>query len=66
MEILMRHENLKPVDHLRQRDRPVFLPIVERLRIIDIHNKILFLALKMHLGLLGVSTSHLAFVGGAG
>lgn len=63
-ELLMRHEYFKPIDHLRQRDRPVFLPIFERLSIVDIDNEILFLALKMHLGLLGVSTSHLVLLRG--
>lgn len=54
----MRHENLKPVDHLRQRNRAVGFPIAERLSVVDIHDEIFFFAVKMHLGLLGVSTRH--------
>lgn len=62
--ILVRHENLKAINHLRQRDRAVVFPIVERLGIIDVYDKIFFLALEMNLGLKSVSTSHAGFVGG--
>ncbi len=54
----MRHENIKAVDHLRQRDRAVLFPIVEGFSAVDVHDEIVLLAWKMHLTLLGVSTRH--------
>lgn len=61
-QILVRHENLEAIYNLRQRDRAVAFPLVERLCIIYVHNEIFFLALKMDLGLRSVST-HVGIVG---
>lgn len=51
----MCHEDLEAIYDLGQRDRAVTFPFVERFGIVDIHDKILFLALKMNLGLRSVS-----------
>lgn len=57
----MRHENLKAIHNLRQRDRAIIFPLVERIGIVDVHDEIFFLALIMNLGLRSVSTGHVGF-----
>ena len=52
----MGHEDLEAIYDLGQRDRAVTFPLVERIGIVDIHDKIFFLALIMNLGLRSVST----------
>ncbi len=58
----MRDEDLEAVDDLGERYRSILPPVVYRLKIVHEDHEVLFLALVMHLGIHGVSTSHLGYV----
>ena len=54
----MRHEDLEPAHHLRQRNRAIFGPVLHRFRTVDIHDKVLVLALEVDFRLGSSSASH--------
>ena len=55
---LVRHKDLKPAHHLRQRSRAILNPVLHRFRTVDIHDEVLVLALEVDLGLGAGAASH--------
>ena len=54
----MSDEDLESAHYLSKRDRPVTLPLLHRLNVINVNDKILLLALVVDLALGSVSTRH--------
>ena len=55
----MSDEDLETAHYLSKRDGPVTLPLLHRLNVINVDDKILLLALVVDLGLASISTRHL-------
>lgn len=57
-DVLMRHEDLEPANHLRQGDRAIVLPVLDGFHVVDHDYKVLIFALVVDFGLMDVSASH--------
>ena len=54
----MSDKNLEAADDLRQRDRSIILPLLDCLHVVDEDDKVVLLALVVHLRLVSVSARH--------
>lgn len=55
----MSDEDLETADNLSKRDGPISLPLLYRLNVINVDDKIFLLALVVDLRLLSISTRHI-------
>ena len=54
----MRHEDLETADDMRQWNGPILLPFLDCFHVVHKDDEVLFLALVVYLGLVGISSRH--------